>query len=104
MKMKTSVSLVIALVLGLITAKVGLDLMKNYRGGPGLTARDVQAKKAMIAGHVIKAEDVDTQVVAVNLVPPNALHDPKEVIGRTANASIAPGQTMLEAMMIGKNA
>jgi pilus assembly protein CpaB len=104
MKTKTSVSLVVALVLGLITAKVGLDLMKNYRGAGPLTSKVVLAKKTMMPGYVIKADDVDTQVVSVNLVPANALHDPKELIGRTVIANIVPGQTLLEAMLVGKDA
>jgi pilus assembly protein CpaB len=104
MKMKTSVSMVVALVLGLITAKVGVDLMKNYRGAAPLTSRVVLAKKSMNPGHVVVADDLDTQTVAVNLVPANALHEPKELIGRTVIANVAPGQTMLESLLVGKNA
>jgi pilus assembly protein CpaB len=105
MKMKTSVSLMVALVLGLITAKVGLDVLKGYKGGSApLTSKVVLAKKAMVPGYVVKAEDVDAQVVAVNLVPANALHDPKELVGRTVIATIVPGQPMLEAMLVAKDA
>jgi pilus assembly protein CpaB len=98
------VSLVVALVLGLITAKVGLDLMKNYRGPAALTSHVVLAKKTMAPGYVIKADDLEMQNVAVNLVPANALHDPKEIVGRTVIANIVPGQTLLEVMLVDKDA
>ena len=104
MKIKTSVSLVVAIVLAIITTKVGLDLMKDYRGNATLTSRVIVAKKAMTPGYVIKEADLDSQAVPVNLVPANALRDPKDVAGRTVIASIVPGQTMLEAMMAPKGA
>jgi pilus assembly protein CpaB len=103
MKIKTSVSLMIALVLGLVTAKVGVDVMRNYKGPTALTSRVVVAKTEMNPGHVIRAEDIDMQVVAVNLVPANALHEVKDVIGRTAVTPIVPGQTMLEALLVARD-
>ena len=62
MKFKTSISFTIAVVLALITAKVGVDMMKKYGRGGTAGARVVVAKHDMEPGYVIDAEDIAKQV------------------------------------------
>jgi len=104
MKLKTSVSLMVALVLGLVTAKVGLDLLKRNQPAGTASARVVVAKKDMEPGYVIEATDIESQEVAANLVPAKAIKSINDVIGRTVTANLPTGQTILETLVAPKGA
>lgn len=105
MKLKTSMSLTVAIILGLITAKVGMDVMKNAGGGKAdRTSKVLVAKRDMVPGYIIQPGDLGLTEVSVNLVPEKALHEMKDGEGRTVIASIVSGQTILDAMMAPKGA
>ena len=102
MKLKTSVSLMIALVLGLVTAKVGSDLLKKYGGANAAGVKVVTAKRDMQPGHVIDAADVTLAEVSPKLVPSKAVKDLKDVIGRTVMTQVANGQTIIDGLLAPK--
>jgi pilus assembly protein CpaB len=101
MKFKTSASLMVAIVLGLITAKVGLDILKKNTqatsGGPA--GRVVVAKKDMEPGYVIEAEDIGLQEVPLGMVNAKTFRDTKTVVGRTVVASLVAGYPMSETVV-----
>src|SRR5436853_634370 len=59
MKLKTSVSLMVALVLGLITAKVGTDLLKNRSG--------VRAGRVVVAARLRDGDQTIAKTVVENV-------------------------------------
>jgi Flp pilus assembly protein CpaB len=105
MKMKTSVSLMVALVLAGVTTKVGLDMMKKYRpGGVASLAKVVVATRDMEVGHVIADGDVELAEVPTGLVPAKAAKKVDEVVGRTVKAQLATGQAMFDGVLTPKGA
>ena len=99
MKFKTSVSLMIALVLGLVTAKVGLDMLKKYGTKPGAELRVVMAAHDMEPGSVLQAEDVKLQPFPVASFNEKMLRDPKAVVGRTVLTQIVAGVPLIDAVL-----
>lgn len=99
MKFKTSLSLTIAIVLGLITAKVGLDMISKQRGTSGGAAKVVIAKKDMEPGYVVDAADVSLEIVPARLVGARTIKDPKLVVGRTITASVMNGYPLSDAVL-----
>src|SRR5690349_7417971 len=91
MKLKTSVSLMVALVLGLVTAKVGVDMLHKYGGGRASTVSVVMAKSDLEPGKVIGDQDVTLVDMPVALVPAKALRDTKDAVGRTVLSSLLTG-------------
>jgi flagella basal body P-ring formation protein FlgA len=89
MKLKTSVTFMIAIVLALVTTKVGMDYLKTHGGRGGSGARVVVAKKDMDPGYVIQAADVVLQEVPVSMLSAKSMRDLKEVVGRTVVSTIA---------------
>src|SRR5438094_1674176 len=100
MKWKTSLSLMVAVVLGLITAKVGTDMIKNRRAGAmGAPIKVVIAKKDFEAGHVLEAGDLAMRELPSDLAPPTAFRQMSEVVGRTVISQVVSGQTMFEGLV-----
>lgn len=89
----------VALVLGLVTAKVGTDMLKKYRGNTGAGVQIVTAKKDMEPGYVIEAADVQLAEVSPRLVPAKAVKELKEVVGRTVITSVTTGQPMFDGLL-----
>src|SRR3954470_12403587 len=102
MKWKTSVSFAVALVLGLITAKVGVDWMKNQRAGAmgsGRAIKVVIAKKDFEAGHVLDTTDLAMRELPSDLVPATAFRQLADAVGRTVITPVVTGQTMFEGLV-----
>jgi pilus assembly protein CpaB len=102
MKWKTSVSLMVAVVLGLITAKVGTDMLKNYRAGTmgsGAAIEVIIAKKDFQAGHVLDAADLGMRKLPGDLVPATAFRKMSDAVGRTVITPVVTGQTMFEGLV-----
>src|SRR5215207_4642084 len=99
MKWKTSVSLMVALILGLITAKVGTDLLKSRSAGDGKPVKVVVTKKDFEAGHVLDLADLGVREMPSDLVPATSFKDVKDVVGRTLISSVVTGQTMFEGLV-----
>ncbi|MEO6435774.1 MAG: Flp pilus assembly protein CpaB [Tepidisphaeraceae bacterium] len=99
MRFKTSVSLMVAVVLGLITAKVGTDMLKKYGGKAGAATKIVVATRDMEPGHVIAEKDVVLMEVSANVVPEKALREVKAAVGRTVLGTAAKSYPMLDSQL-----
>ncbi|MEA2708952.1 MAG: pilus assembly protein CpaB [Phycisphaerales bacterium] len=96
MKLRTSASLMIAVVLGLVTAYVGIDVLKKAKGGAATSTKIVVAARDMEPGYVVEATDLKLEEVAAALVPGKSFKDPKLVAGRTVLASVVRGYPLLD--------
>ena len=99
MKFKTSISLMVAVVLGLITAKVGLDLVNKSRGRGVPTVRLLVAAKDMEPGYVLHESDLAWMEVPASMAPEKALRDLKQATGRTVLATAAKNYPILETTL-----
>src|SRR5262245_20748158 len=98
MKFKTSITFMIAIVLGLVTAKDGLDLMKKYRtGSAGL--RVVVAKKDMSPGYVVDAADLELKEMPASFVPAKAMRDAKLAVGGTVLAPVIKDYPLVDSQL-----
>jgi pilus assembly protein CpaB len=96
MKFKTSASLMIAVVLGIVTAYVGLDVVRKAKAGAGNATKIVVAARDMEPGYVIEASDLKLEDVPATLVPAKAFKDQKLVVGRTVLASVVRGYPLID--------
>src|SRR2546423_5837469 len=98
MKSKTSIMLLVAVALGLVTAKVGWDIIS--RSHP--TADGVKTIKLLVAKHdldpglQIEASDVEPAVWPAETAPKNAFKDVKDVVGRTVTSGVVANAPVLE--------
>jgi len=102
MKVKTSISLIVAIALGLITTKVGWDLLANYRvsrDDNGKMAKVVLAKRDLDPGYQIEASDLQMSSVPKETAPESAFKEAKDVVGRTLSTPVVSGQTMFEGLL-----
>jgi len=101
MKSKTSITLLIAVALGLVTAKVGKDLIQRYTATKAKAdvTRVVVAKADLDPGRLLEATDLSVQEFPQSATPKAAFTDPKQVIGRTVSSPVAAGQMMFEGLL-----
>src|SRR2546430_2079830 len=102
MKGKTSVSLLVAVALGLVTAKVGWDLVARNRTPSNTTFATVKvlvAKRDIDTGAQIEAEDIGSTTLSADNAPKGAFHDVKDVVGRTVIGQVITGQTMFDGLL-----
>jgi pilus assembly protein CpaB len=99
MKFKTSISFMIAIVLALITAKVGMDYMRKHSGAGGIASRAVVIRKDMEPGYVIQIGDVALQEVPQSMITPKTLRDVKDAIGRTVVSTVAASYPLTESVL-----
>ena len=101
MKSKTSVMLLVAVALGIVTAKVGWDIVsKNKAMGDSTQYTKVLiAKHDLDPGQQIEADDVVSAVVPITTAPKGAIKDVKDIVGRTMIASAAANQTLFEGLL-----
>jgi pilus assembly protein CpaB len=98
MRFKTSVTFMVAIVLGAMTAKVGLDMMKKYRTG-AVSTRVVVAKKDMEIGQVVTADDLEMRAMPANFVPARAVLDIKQIEGRTLTAPVVKDYPLVDSQL-----
>ncbi len=101
MKGKTSIMLLIAVALGLVTAKVGWDLInkKNTAADGMKTVKVVVAKRDLDAGTQIEAADLLTTTWPAETAPKNAFSEVKDVVGRTVVGLLVANQPLLDGLM-----
>jgi pilus assembly protein CpaB len=101
MKGKTSIMLLIAVALGLVTAKVGWDLVnKKSQTADGMkTVKVVVAKRDLDAGTQIEAGDLLTTTWPADTAPKNAFSEVKDVVGRTVVGLLVANQPLLDGLM-----
>ena len=96
MKFKTSVSLMIAVVLGLVTAYVGIDILKKAQRGKAASTRVVVAVRDLEPGYVLTEKDLKLEEVSSELAPEKSLRDAKLAAGRTVMATVVKGYPLLD--------
>ena len=102
MNWKTWVPLVLAIVLGVVAAKVARDtLMKNKAaaGPAGKFVKIVVAKEDIQPGQEIKPEQINMAQVQENAAPASSFTDAEKLQGRSAEMIILKGQPIVEAML-----
>src|SRR5262245_1734530 len=98
MKLRTSITLMVAIGLGIVTAKVGLDMMKKYRSGSA-GRRVVVPKKDMEPGYVVTAADLELREMPTSFVPAKAIRDAKLAVGRTVLASVVKDYPLVDSQL-----
>ncbi|HEX8521737.1 MAG TPA: Flp pilus assembly protein CpaB [Tepidisphaeraceae bacterium] len=101
MKGKTSIMLLIAVALGLVTAKVGWDIVqkKNQAKDTMKMTKIVVAKRDLDAGTQIEPGDVTTTMWPAETAPKNAFTEVKDAIGRTIVGMVVANQPLLDGLM-----
>jgi len=108
MNWKTWVPLIIAVILGLVAAKVGRDLLVNRKdaGPEGQLVRIVVAKRDIAPGHALEANDLTTAAFPPDSVPRGSFRQETELAGRIAAIQVIQGQPLLDSFlaMVGSGA
>jgi pilus assembly protein CpaB len=99
MKFKTSITFMVAIVLALVTAKVGMDYLKTHGGRGGTGARVVVASRDMEPGYVIQAADIVLKEVPLSMVTAKTMRDSKEVVGRTVLSNVGANYPLTEGVL-----
>jgi pilus assembly protein CpaB len=101
MNWKTWVPLIIAVILGLIAAKVGRDMLVNRKdaGPEGQLVRIVVAKRDISPGHTLEANDLTTAAFPPDSVPRGSFKQEKELSGRVALLQVVQGQPLLDSFL-----
>jgi len=98
MKVKTWLPICLALVLGVIAAKLAKDSMSS-RKGPATSVKLVVAKRAITPGESLSAADLEVRPIAAEALPEGAHSDASRLVGRTARADLVKGQPVLESLL-----
>ena len=99
--------IILGLILALITAGVAYYLLQQ---GAAPAPEEIKTKPVLVALQTIEErsditmEKVGTKDWPVDSVPPNALSNPAEAVGKTAIVPIMEGQIILSTMLIDKQA
>src|SRR2546429_8849107 len=94
MNWKTWVPLIIAVILGLIAAKVGRDMLVNRKdsGPEGQLVRIVVAKHDIAPGHTLDANDVAEAAFPPESVPKGSFRQGAELAGGVHAVQGSEGQ------------
>ncbi len=107
MNWKSWVPLTLAIVLGVVAAKVARDMLMQNRPAPTQSvklSKVIVAKADITPGHEIKAEDLGEAQVSTESLPTGAFTDTQSLIGRVAESRMVKGQTVLEPQLAQKGA
>jgi len=102
MNWKTWVPLVLAIVLGVVAAKVARDAILKNRGNAandGKFTRIVVAKGDLEPGKELAEGDLTLTQVQADMAPANAFTDVKMVVGRVTEAGMVKGQSIVEPLL-----
>src|SRR5213595_3390401 len=101
MNWKTWVPLIIAVILGLIAAKVGRDMLVNRKdsGPEGQLVRIVIAKRDIAPGHTLEAADLVSAGFPPESVPRGSFKQESELAGRVAVMQVIQGQPVLDSFL-----
>lgn len=108
MNLKTWIPLALAIVLGLIAAKVARDLIvrsrNNAEPGQARTVKIVVAKGRVSPGQELTADALTLGPIAAEAPPVGAFTDPGAVIGRVAVTEMFAGQPIMDGLLASKGA
>lgn len=102
MNWKSWVPLVLAIVLGMIAAKVARDALTRHRvvaGPQEKFTRIVVARGDIAPGRELAAGDLTLAQVQADLVPDSAFQDVTAVVGRVTETQLVKGQSIVEPML-----
>src|SRR5947208_3079639 len=102
MNWKTWAPLAFAIVLGLIAAKVGHDVVTRSHGPDVQNAKltkVVVAKVDVTIGAALKESDLTLGPLPIGTVPAGAFTNPADVVGRVVLTPLVKGQTILDTLL-----
>src|SRR6185295_7693642 len=102
MNWKTWIPLVLAVVLGVVAAKVARDVIVRGRGANATNAKFtkiVVAKEDITPGKELKADDLAMSQVDADHVPTGSFTNVSDLDGRVTEQLMVKGQTVLEPML-----
>ena len=101
MNWKTWVPLIIAVILGLIAAKVGRDMLVNRKetSGEGQLVRIVVAKRDIAPGHTLEPADLTTAAFPPDSIPRGSFRQESDLASRVAALQIIQGQPLLDSFL-----
>ncbi|MGB7157935.1 MAG: Flp pilus assembly protein CpaB, partial [Tepidisphaeraceae bacterium] len=100
MNVKTWLPICLALVLGVIAAKLANDAVSSRKGDNATAAvKLVVAKRPIAPGEALAAEDLEIRPIAADAPPEGAYTSPSDLVGRTAQAQLVKGQPVTESML-----
>jgi len=102
MNWKTWIPLALAIVLGVVAAKVARDVLMHSR--PAQTqavklAKVIVAKADILPGHELKPEDLVESQMSFENVPAGSFNDATQLMNRVAEQKMVKGQSILEGML-----
>jgi pilus assembly protein CpaB len=105
MNVKTWIPLALAVVLGLIAAKVARDtIVRGRTSGPAQTrtVKIVVAAKPVSPGQELTADLLALGPIVAEAPPRGAFTDPAAVVGRAAATEMFPGQPVMDSLLAAK--
>lgn len=102
MNWKTWVPLVLAIVLGVVAAKVARDTILKNKGGDANAAKFtkvVVAKADISPGKELTAEDLVLSQVQNDAVPEKSFKTVEEIVGRATEMQLIKGVPVIESML-----
>ena len=99
MKIKTWLPIGLALVLGIVAAKLAKDAISSRNAATVAAVKVVVAKRAIAPGEALAAGDLEVRPIASETAPEGAHLTAAEVVGRTVEAQLVKGQPVLESAL-----
>jgi pilus assembly protein CpaB len=102
MNVKAWIPLALAVVLGLIAAKVARDtIVRSRNAGPAQnkTVKIVVAAGPVSPGQELTVEALTLGPISADAPPPGAFTDPAAVVGRVAATEMFPGQPVMDSLL-----
>lgn len=108
MNLKKALPLGAALILGLISARLVVQMLHKKPAEAETTGPKmvdvVVAQKDLTAGQSLSQDNLSTTRLPENAVPAGAFADPTELVGRVAAVSLVKNQTVVESLLARKGA
>lgn len=102
MNWKTWAPLILAIVLGVVAAKIARDTMlknKTAAAPTGKLAKIVVVKNDIMPGSELKSDDLTTANVDADKVPASSFQDPAALAGRVAEVMLVKNSPVVEQML-----
>ena len=102
MNVKTWTPLALAIVLGLIAAKVARDTIERNRAvqvAQSRTVKVVVARADVAPGQELTKDMVGLGAISAEAPPPGTFTDPAALVGRVATTAMFPGQPVIDALL-----
>jgi pilus assembly protein CpaB len=102
MNWKTWVPLALAIVLGVVAAKVARDVLMKNKPQPNQLVKLTKvavAKADLLPGRQIQPDDLAEGQVAPESVPPGSFTESTKLVGRVLESRIMKGQPIVEAIL-----